>query len=75
MVIDFYKLSMLIDCLLFSLCLKGSNGHVLLLYFYVVTLFDAVAYMVCFPAVSLFGLTYIALFSDPIQATKEERAK
>ena len=43
----------------------------LLLYF--VILFDAVACMVCFPAVSLFGLMYIAWFSDPIQVTEEER--
>ena len=63
---------MLVDCLMFSLCFEiQMDMSCLLLYF--VILFDAVACMVCFPAVSLFGLMYIAWFSDPIQVTEEER--
>ena len=70
---DFLSIkNVLVDCLMFSLCFEiQMDMSCLLLYF--VILFDAVACMVCFPAVSLFGLMYIAWFSDPIQVTEEER--
>lgn len=40
---------------------------------YISFFFDAVAHIVWFSSVSLFGLVHILLFSDSIQATEEER--
>jgi len=63
---------------MFPLFLKDSNGLVLFIAVYFFIPFDAVAYTVRFPSVSLFGHTQccshcIVLFSDHIQATEEER--